>query len=46
VQAGRHGIAVDRLTPEQWLDAFYENRKGSGKGFATVSKSRKYEIAS
>jgi type IV secretion system protein VirB4 len=46
VQAGRHGIAVDRLTPEQWLDAFYENRKGSGKGLATVSKSRKYEIAS
>jgi type IV secretion system protein VirB4 len=22
---------VDELTPDQWLDAFYKNRKGSGK---------------
>ncbi|MCW4453851.1 VirB4 family type IV secretion/conjugal transfer ATPase [Flavobacterium sp. MXW15] len=25
------GIAEDALTPEQWLQDFYENRKGSGK---------------
>lgn len=24
-------IAVDQLTPEQWLQDFYDNRKGSGK---------------
>jgi type IV secretion system protein VirB4 len=22
---------VDELTPEQWLEDFYKNRKGSGK---------------
>ncbi|MBP3973842.1 VirB4 family type IV secretion/conjugal transfer ATPase [Pseudoxanthomonas spadix] len=31
-QAAIHGVAQSELTPEQWLDAFYENRKGSGKG--------------
>ena len=30
-QADRHGMGIDRLAPEQWLDAFYEQRKGSGK---------------
>ena len=25
------GVAVDELRPEQWLDAFFENHKGSGK---------------
>ena len=30
-EAERHGVTVDMLRPEQWLDAFYENRKGSGK---------------
>ncbi|HZX80934.1 MAG TPA: VirB4 family type IV secretion/conjugal transfer ATPase [Lysobacter sp.] len=30
-EAQRHGVVVDALRPEQWLDAFYENRKGSGK---------------
>ena len=30
-EAERHGVMVDMLRPEQWLDAFYENRKGSGK---------------
>ncbi|HEY4581255.1 MAG TPA: VirB4 family type IV secretion/conjugal transfer ATPase [Lysobacter sp.] len=29
--AGRHGVAIDALRPEQWLESFYENRKGSGK---------------
>ena len=28
------GVEVDALTPEQWLDAFYANRKGSGKAVA------------
>lgn len=28
------GVDVDALTPEQWLDAFYANRKGSGKAIA------------
>lgn len=28
------GVQVDALTPEQWLDAFYANRKGSGKAVA------------
>ena len=30
-QAEREGVAVSELTPEQWLDAFYANRKGSGR---------------
>jgi type IV secretion system protein VirB4 len=25
------GVSVDDLRPEQWLQAFYDNRKGSGK---------------
>jgi len=25
------GVAMDALRPEQWLEAFYANRKGSGK---------------
>ena len=28
------GVQADALTPEQWLDAFYANRKGSGKAVA------------
>ena len=30
--------SVDGLTPEQWLDGFYENRKGSGKGSGSASR--------
>jgi type IV secretion system protein VirB4 len=30
-QAATSGVPVDELRPEQWLDVFYENRKGSGK---------------
>ena len=26
------GCSPDDLAPEQWLETFYENRKGSGKG--------------
>jgi len=30
-RAAAAGVSVDDLRPEQWLDTFYENRKGSGK---------------
>ncbi|WP_225042042.1 VirB4 family type IV secretion/conjugal transfer ATPase [Xanthomonas campestris] len=30
-RADKLGISVDQLTPEQWLEDFYANRKGSGK---------------
>jgi type IV secretion system protein VirB4 len=30
-RAAAEGVAVDALSPEQWLNDFYENRKGSGK---------------
>ncbi|MBB4592333.1 VirB4 family type IV secretion/conjugal transfer ATPase [Xanthomonas cannabis] len=30
-KAGHLGVSVDQLTPEQWLEDFYANRKGSGK---------------
>ncbi|MNC22551.1 hypothetical protein D3C75_705540 [compost metagenome] len=29
--AVRARVTVDELTPEQWLEDFYKNRKGSGK---------------
>jgi type IV secretion system protein VirB4 len=29
--AVRARVTVDELTPDQWLDTFYKNRKGSGK---------------
>ncbi|WP_115555053.1 VirB4 family type IV secretion/conjugal transfer ATPase [Xanthomonas arboricola] len=38
-KAGQLGVTVDQLTPEQWLEDFYANRKGSGK-----RKSAKSEI--
>ncbi|CAH2708960.1 Type IV secretion system protein virB4 [Xanthomonas campestris pv. nigromaculans] len=30
-KASKLGVTVDQLTPEQWLEDFYANRKGSGK---------------
>jgi len=30
-RAAAAGVAMDALRPEQWLEAFYANRKGSGK---------------
>ncbi|NIJ68992.1 VirB4 family type IV secretion/conjugal transfer ATPase [Xanthomonas sp. 60] len=30
-EAQRHGVAANELTPEQWLEAFYANRKGTGR---------------
>ncbi|AXK72974.1 VirB4 family type IV secretion/conjugal transfer ATPase [Lysobacter sp. TY2-98] len=39
-EAARHGVSIDRLTPDQWLSTFYECRKGSGKsGSSTASPS-------
>lgn len=34
------GSTTDSLQPEQWLEAFYENRKGSGKGRVPAPKHR------
>jgi len=39
-QATLHQVSQSDLTPEQWLEAFYENRKGSGKGGSRSSESR------
>ena len=36
-QSDNQGIPVDDLRPEQWLKAFYDVRKGSGKGVGMVS---------
>jgi type IV secretion system protein VirB4 len=34
-RAAAMGVTADDLRPDQWLDAFYENRKGSGKSNPT-----------
>ncbi|MBD8899999.1 VirB4 family type IV secretion/conjugal transfer ATPase [Rhodanobacter sp. DHG33] len=34
-RAAAASVSVDDLRPEQWLNAFYENRKGSGKARPT-----------
>lgn len=39
------GIAVDQLRPEQWLEAFYAQRKGSGKGRKGESKENNHVAA-
>jgi type IV secretion system protein VirB4 len=31
-RAEAEGVSTDALRPEQWLETFYESRKGSGKG--------------
>lgn len=31
-RAENEGVSPDDLRPEQWLESFYEHRKGSGKG--------------
>jgi type IV secretion system protein VirB4 len=46
VESERRRKHPDALTPDEWLDAFYENRKGSGKARPTATKPRKYEVAS
>lgn len=37
-QANAAGTTIDALTPEQWLQAFYDNRKGSGKSTEAAAK--------
>jgi type IV secretion system protein VirB4 len=38
-----HHIPVDELTPDQWLQDFYESRKGSGKSNAGVMDTNRLE---
>ncbi len=38
-EATRQGVDSSDLTPEQWLQAFYDNRKGSGRGPPSQSSS-------
>ncbi len=38
-EATRQGVDSGDLTPEQWLQAFYDNRKGSGRGPPSQSSS-------
>jgi type IV secretion system protein VirB4 len=44
-RASALGVPSDDLKPEQWLEVFYENRKGSGKRQPT-SESRTTRSAS
>lgn len=39
-QARSHGILSNELRPEQWLEEFYAQRKGSGKGGGKPSGAR------
>jgi len=41
-EAESHGVDRSELTPEQWLEKFYANRKGSGRG-PTARSSRAAE---
>ncbi|WP_036144081.1 VirB4 family type IV secretion/conjugal transfer ATPase [Luteibacter sp. 9135] len=45
VRAEAEGVHTDELRPEQWLETFYENRKGSGKGPSRPSPSNKSQRA-
>jgi type IV secretion system protein VirB4 len=38
--AEAEGISIDELQPEQWLQSFYDNRKGSGKSKPKSSTPR------
>ncbi|HVI55562.1 MAG TPA: VirB4 family type IV secretion/conjugal transfer ATPase [Luteibacter sp.] len=42
-RAEAEGVSTDALRPEQWLEMFYEHRKGSGKGPSnpTPNKSKR-----
>lgn len=46
VQAEHHGTHPETLTPEQWLDTFYENRKGSGRGRPATTTTASIKKAS
>ncbi|TCZ87234.1 VirB4 family type IV secretion/conjugal transfer ATPase [Lysobacter sp. N42] len=39
------GCRVDALTPDQWLDAFFERRKGAGKSVASMHGNRTSQAA-
>jgi type IV secretion system protein VirB4 len=36
-RAAELGVDIDQLRPEQWLEAFYARRKGSGKGRSSAA---------
>ena len=38
-QAANHGLSIDELRPEQWLERFYACRHGSGRS-ARVESTR------
>ncbi|QDH71353.1 VirB4 family type IV secretion/conjugal transfer ATPase [Marilutibacter alkalisoli] len=40
-----HHVTADELTPEQWLQDFYDNRKGSGKGDTQTGGRSRQEAA-
>ena len=44
-RAAAEGVSPDALTPEQWLNDFYENRKGSGKQAPPPSRSSRSAAA-
>nr|WP_279158404.1 VirB4 family type IV secretion/conjugal transfer ATPase [Pseudomonas corrugata] len=39
-EAGVAGVSVNELRPDQWLDRFYAERKGSGKGKGSAVTSQ------
>ena len=45
-RASALNISVNELKPEQWLEAFYENRKGSGKRKAASDERQPRSAAS
>lgn len=44
-EAARRGCSVDGLRPEQWLERFYDERKGSGKERPRTSRAPALQTA-
>ena len=44
-RAEDRGVTIDQLRPEDWLDQFYANRKGSGRAKLATSKPATARIA-
>ena len=44
-RAAQLGVRPDDLSPEDWLDIFYSERKGSGKSSAAASKPARAALA-
>lgn len=42
--AAQQGVSIDQLSPEAWLQDFYDNRKGSGKN-PSASTSRRAPLS-